>query len=317
MPNRRGHSAFTLVELLVVIAIIGILMAILLPAVQYARETSRKAGCANNLKQIGLAAHSFHDAYKRLPPGYLGPIPHADWNSHQTDNQYVGVLAYLLPYLEQQTVADQIKTNLDLKVVGPAWWTDAPTTATACTRLEVFLCPSTDAYAQLDGISLTRNVFLSPPNLVYQGQSSSSTSPSLQNVGRSNYLGSAGYMGNVPNSSNAVTYIGAFGNRTTFRLDDIRDGMSNVLLFGESTGGYEGNRRQQGPTWIGAGIMVTAWGLHTKEWYAFNSDHARIVHFGLADGSVRKLATTIDDGSFNCLGGIRDGILLSTTALPW
>src|SRR5262245_24432003 len=96
--GKCSRSAFTVAELLVVIAVVGILMALLLPAVQYARETSRRASCASNLRQIGLAATAFHDAHKRLPPGYLGPSPHDDWNRHQTDNQYVGSLAYLLPY---------------------------------------------------------------------------------------------------------------------------------------------------------------------------------------------------------------------------
>src|SRR2546423_10314875 len=100
----RARLGFTLVELLVVIAIIGVLVALLLPAVQSARESGRRMSCANNIKQLGVAAHNFHDVFGRLPPGWLGQMPPSTWNSHQTDNQYIGVLAHLLPYLEQQNV---------------------------------------------------------------------------------------------------------------------------------------------------------------------------------------------------------------------
>src|SRR5262245_58703887 len=94
-PRLRG---FTLVELLVVIAIIGVLVALLLPAVQAAREAARRSQCSNNLKQLGLAAHTFNDTYQRLPPGGglkgggngLGRT--SDWGSW---------LVYLLPYIEQ------------------------------------------------------------------------------------------------------------------------------------------------------------------------------------------------------------------------
>jgi prepilin-type N-terminal cleavage/methylation domain-containing protein/prepilin-type processing-associated H-X9-DG protein len=92
MAYRR--AAFTLVELLVVIAIIGLLIALLLPAVQAARESGRRTSCQNNLRQVALSLHGYHDIRRTLPPGVHTP-------------EYWGVLKYLLPYLEQSPLADQ------------------------------------------------------------------------------------------------------------------------------------------------------------------------------------------------------------------
>ncbi len=105
--SRRG--AFTLVELLVVITIIGILIALLLPAVQAAREAARRTQCSNNLKQIGLAAHNFEQANGRFPPGYLGPIPQSNSTSaaeFSTQVQQMGCLSFLLPFMELSNVGD-------------------------------------------------------------------------------------------------------------------------------------------------------------------------------------------------------------------
>jgi prepilin-type N-terminal cleavage/methylation domain-containing protein len=102
MMTRRRHKAFTLVELLVVIAIIGILIALLLPAVQAAREAARRSQCTNNLKQIGIALHNYHDTFKTFPPGAFcireaWPCTGTNWR------------ALILPFMEQTTVHDQLQ----------------------------------------------------------------------------------------------------------------------------------------------------------------------------------------------------------------
>src|SRR6188508_2541824 len=112
--RNRKSPAFTLVELLVVIAIIGVLVALLLPAVQSARESARRMQCANNLKQLGLAAHGFHDINNRFPPGTLGPTPiysRTQFSSTAGGHQLLGTLAHLLPYMEQINVYSLINTD--------------------------------------------------------------------------------------------------------------------------------------------------------------------------------------------------------------
>jgi prepilin-type N-terminal cleavage/methylation domain-containing protein/prepilin-type processing-associated H-X9-DG protein len=144
------RSAFTLVELLVVIAIIGILIALLLPAVQAAREAARRMQCTNNLKQIGLAVHNFHDSMNGLPPVTVGTL---DDYQHATPNVSFWVL--ILPYIEQQTTYDLIKTktnnfNLPTGVHNGSFWnilgsTDAETMqlqSSISSGLHVYKCPS-------------------------------------------------------------------------------------------------------------------------------------------------------------------------------
>src|SRR5580704_5234996 len=108
-PNvRAGRRAFTLIELLVVIAIIAVLIGLLLPAVQKVREAAARAQCANNLKQIGLAAHNYNDANGTLPPGYLGGPPPYFQSPNGADGQWAGCLVFLLPNLEQDVIYKQL-----------------------------------------------------------------------------------------------------------------------------------------------------------------------------------------------------------------
>src|SRR5262249_48878963 len=101
MGQRRG---ITMIELLVSITIISMLIALLLPAVQQAREAARRMACFNNLKQLGLASQNYHDVYQKFPPGAVGPTPplHMGLKSH-------GLGAFLLPYLDQNALADQYR----------------------------------------------------------------------------------------------------------------------------------------------------------------------------------------------------------------
>ena len=109
MSSRTSRTAFTLIELLVVIAIIGILLGLLLPAVQKVREAASRLKCSNNLKQIGLACHSYHDANNGLPPGYTATAPYFDGENDVAPGWAWG--AYLLPYIEQGNLYQQIQFN--------------------------------------------------------------------------------------------------------------------------------------------------------------------------------------------------------------
>lgn len=136
--NTRKKLGFTLVELLVTIAIIGSLIAILLPAVQQAREASRRLACGNNLRQLGVALHNHHSAYQRFPPGRGDPVPGV-FSAH----------AYLLPYLEQGSIRQIIdfqKAPTTFSVAGGVVHDGSANLSAATSRLSVLQCP-TDPFA--------------------------------------------------------------------------------------------------------------------------------------------------------------------------
>ena len=205
---RRRPSGFTLVELLVVIAIIGILIALLLPAVQSAREAARRTQCMNNLKQVALACHNYHDVHKWLPPGAQWDPADSKGETPTTSNNFrPNWIVLVLPFMEQQATFnafDRTKyLNHNVNMLARS------------TTIPALLCP-TDASQQ-------KVKFSAAPTM--EGE----------NWARNNYaangtLHSAGQWAQWQSNPN---YGGVMTINTSLRLGDIGDGTTNTLLIGE------------------------------------------------------------------------------------
>lgn len=212
MKRRQG---FTLVELLVVIAIIGVLIALLLPAVQAAREAARRSSCSNKLKQMALAMHNYHDVNRELPEG-ASPAPTAT-SSYGTG----GWKYWLLPYLEQvnmfQTpiMKNWRQTQTGGPVVSP--WEDF--------RTDVYQCPS-DANPDTRKSSQCSGTCYESESHDYVGISGANPDP----LGRTNVFYANGSYG--PNCTTGLLV----GGRQSFGFSDCTDGTSNTMIIAEQTG---------------------------------------------------------------------------------
>jgi prepilin-type N-terminal cleavage/methylation domain-containing protein len=335
----RPRTALTLIELLVVIAIIAVLIGLLLPAVQKVREAANRMACANNLKQIGLACHNYQCSHGRLPPGDLGPIPY-DQVPPPENIQFVGCLVFLLPYLEQENIYRQLQVNFDLKTTGPRWYTNPINWTLAQTRIQGFLCPSTDPYQSTQGTAYGSHFFhftKDDGSPGFKGTYFRLLPPDDATLGRTNYVAVAGMAGHGTDPLYG-RYEGLFFNRSTNSLDRVRDGTSNTLLFGEGVGG---RLAQEDPSpdslrysisWIGGGATWTRFGLRARDPLVtgFSSAHPSVVQFCFADGSVRVLRYTdmnmaeSADGFppqssnwwvFQELAGMRDGGVRDTSSI--
>ena len=260
----RVRAGFTLVELLVVIAIIGVLVALLLPAVQAAREAARRTSCTNNIKQLGLAAHNFADVFGRFPegvqiinPGTSGTARQQNLSAYRTPGFGPNWAVLMLPYYEQKNLYET--NSAAIEAFKTSNGTNQNWRALRSTRLNVFRCPSDPGHKDMCSLNLT------PPN-----------GNSFGNWARGNYAGNggAGWLhftyegksfdpaGGAQNANNPGDSLagGPFGVNYGCRLTELtqQDGSSQTILINEVRTGLTHNDRRG--TWaMGvAGASLTA-----------------------------------------------------------
>lgn len=308
------RKAFSLVETLVVLGTISLLLALLLPAVQSAREAARRTQCKNNLRQMGLAILSYSDSYRCFPPGYVGNPPKIDQGGCGTINNTVesppgwGWGVFILPYLEQSDLYLSLDPNSKQVVcdtpVGVQRSSSAGDPLLERRVLPIYVCPS----ATDPDLNPTRD-----------------TAPSAH--AKSNYSGVAGL--DFTGRRDALQGVFVDGTQYVTRLEDCTDGLSNTLAVGERFRRdldkspqiqTPGNPSEYyGAFWVGVGpdthpggcVSVldqssTRFAINSTSVNAFASQHAQGAHFLLADGSVRFMSEDTDLNSLSVMATIND-----------
>lgn len=300
LPRTSRRRAFTLIELLVVIAIIGVLVGLLLPAVQKVREAAARMSCANNLKQLGLAATHYHDIN--------GTLPYARSGGGQNRHTWA---VLILPFIEQTSMHTFWKTPITgvNQTDGYNNMTSAPMQAIRETGLKVYFCSSRR----------------SPPKLI-----------DFDGPGVGTPLGSAGdYVPCTGDGTNDGTFqsgmipiVVSGSHLRGIPFSAVLDGLSNTLLFGEKhvakadMGNLATAHIRDGVIWSGGeqGAFARRAGpsnplaQNTDTVYnnQFGSFHPGVVQFALGDGSVRGIRTSIAGTTLGYLANVRDGQIISS-----
>lgn len=319
----RSRKGFTLIELLVVIAIIAILVALLLPAVQQAREAARRSSCKNNLKQIGLALHNYHDTHSVFPPGSFGTAsPMPNWRVH------------IWPYLEQGALFDAMDFTSAGRSFNASSTTSPNTIAMQGHVIPVYVCPSSPLQTNATPRNATSNTMqIQVP--MYVGVAGGSIGTAAE-FPAGNVVGiyNTRYGGNIYTNNGMLQW-----NEIT-RMRDCTDGTSNTLIVAEQSGmvnkndirsGYYGgyigstfttkvnSSADPAADWWGTGLsslrhrinantdtasgMANTYNSNT----VWNSFHAGGTQTLLTDGSVRFITENIDMNTLLCLSARNDG----------
>jgi len=331
--NTLKRSAFTLVELLVVIAIIGVLIALLLPAVQQAREAARRMSCSNNFKQLGLAMHNYHDTHNSFPASAYTPADDPTY-TYRAYSAWVQIL----PFIEQNALHEQVVDSSDrFRLI----WQDVPQQNT---RVEAFLCPSDSEYPSGGpgcnyGVSVgTTRSYDNPSNQngMFRGPQKDHTQPGVETAmrdvtdGLSNTLMmSEGLVGddnntNLMNGNSSEPRKGSSVSWNQF------PSQSDLNTFGAACEGITDHNGSNGQYWItGLPSQTIFNSLAPPNWrypncqtsgsgfasdrdgvYAPRSRHPGGVLVAVGDASARFIPETIDLATWQNFGGRADGNVL-------
>lgn len=285
MSRAKLRRAFTLVELLVVIGIIGVLVALLLPAVQRAREASRRTECSNKLHQLGLAIHNYHDLHLKIPPAFF--IDPAAWKPSWAWTSLI------LPQMELQSLHDALDVTGSPFGGGVAF---APATPESQTPVPAYVCPTDPG-----------------PRLNHR----------KGDHGKSNYRAVLGNV-TTPSATIAIltSTNGTIIANSVLMLSNVTDGLSNTIVIGECRLD-PGAAGKKGAIWVGMRGLDSS-GLHISDiiWWlndepdwkinglgeqAFGSRHAAGASFLMGDGAVRFVFDTIDGTTLKALVSREDG----------
>jgi len=326
--GRRATSGFTLIELLVVIAIIAILIGLLLPAVQKVREAAARMSCQNNLKQFGIAQHSFNDVRGRLPPGGLCPSCQTtgDWG----DDRGTWIL-YSLPYIEQDALF-RLVPNIESTYNGAGIMrNNSPyNTTSAAARPKIFRCPSDDYDLNSTGGAYCNYAGSLGPQCADGGCGTNTYQPICNQPGIG--IPASPDHGNSFSSGDIRGCYNRLGALVTIVGITSKDGTSNTIMIGEVLPKYNdhffaghwmhfngGNAHATTIVPINNKISETIrtgacsqdnglW--RDRNWnqsWGFRSNHSGGANFVFADGSVKLLQQSIDARTYALLGAREDG----------
>jgi prepilin-type N-terminal cleavage/methylation domain-containing protein len=330
----RKAQGFTLIELLVVIAIIAILIALLLPAVQQAREAARRTACKNNLKQLGLALHNYHDVFLRFPLGTFTAI-----NDDYTDDDGYGWSLMLLPFVDQGNLYNAFPVTatraagfvpihpmpLNWQPIGSYHQANGTIIPGGETVLSVFRCPSSTLPPTIPTNYRNGNYAVDPRFATVIG------------YGVMDYKACSGHKNN--GLFMKMADAASVGRTAGLSIGDVTDGTSNTIALGESsTGGRSGLKL---PMWVGENpddeqlifktefpSIINCGTFPSQPELAIDDDcamsfHTGGAHFTMGDGSVHFISENIDtgfdpiedddaevSGTWEALGGANDGFVI-------